>query len=102
MTTTTHSTRLADYTSGVRLRLDQIEAVGRLCKIDPEMDMSTAVRRGLDMFLATQADLLTQAAARQFQPTSPARAFQSISAALARGTREHDGSDDGPRKRSKH
>lgn len=71
-------TRLADYTSGVRLRVDQIEAVGRLCAIDPEMDMSTAVRRGLDMFLATQLEMLASAT------VTHARRLHSISAALAR------------------
>jgi len=100
MTTATHKTRLADHTSGVRLRVDQIEAVAKLCDIDPEMDMSTAVRRGLDMFLSTQADLLTQASARHFQASSPGRAFTSISTALARGSmQEPEVTPDRKRKR---
>ena len=98
-TTDKNSTRLADHTSGIRLRVDQLEAVARLSEIDPEMNLTDAVRRGLDMFLASQADLLTQAAARQLQPMSPARAFQSISAALARGSLSTPRDDNGRRKK---
>jgi len=39
-------------TKGVRPRPDQIAALERLMETDPELDWSTAVRRGLDLFLA--------------------------------------------------
>lgn len=92
MTTTTHKTRLADHTSGVRLRVDQIEAVEQLCALDPEMDMSTAVRRGLDMFLASQADFFSGRTALQTNPATSVQTFRSLSAALTRNTTGHDGS----------
>jgi hypothetical protein len=49
---------LAEQTMGVRLRKDQIEDVNRLMDSDPELDFSTAVRRGLDLFIAERTGRL--------------------------------------------
>jgi hypothetical protein len=43
--------RFASVTKGIRLRLDQMEAIERLMQLDPELDWSKAVRRGLDLFI---------------------------------------------------
>jgi len=42
-------------TKGVRPRPDQIEALEQLMELDPELDWSKAVRRGLDLFLQERA-----------------------------------------------
>jgi len=39
-------------TKGIRPRPDQIQALGRLMELDPELNWSKAVRRGLDLFIA--------------------------------------------------
>ena len=45
---------LINYTVGVRPRKDQMEKLKELYELDPELDFSEAVRRGLDMFIAEQ------------------------------------------------
>jgi hypothetical protein len=44
--------RFSGSTKGIRLRIDQMEALERLFIIDPELDWSKAVRRGIDLFIA--------------------------------------------------
>ena len=46
--------RFADQTKGIRLRVDQIEALERLMQLDLELDFSKAIRRGVDLFIAKE------------------------------------------------
>lgn len=48
--------QLKKGTKGVRPRPDQEEAMERILELDPELDWSTAWRKGLDMFIA-QSDI---------------------------------------------
>jgi hypothetical protein len=54
-------TRFAAQTKGIRLRVDQVEALERVMQLDPELDFSKAVRRGVDLFLAERAMQIRQA-----------------------------------------
>jgi hypothetical protein len=48
----TTDAKLKLKTKGIRPRPDQIQALGRLMELDPELNWSKAVRRGLDLFIA--------------------------------------------------
>jgi hypothetical protein len=44
--------RFSEVTKGIRLRVDQIEALERLFLIDKELDWSKAARKGVDLLIA--------------------------------------------------
>ena len=50
-----------EETRAARLRPDQIDAIERLIEIVPELDWSSAIRRGLDLLIRElKADLLQE------------------------------------------
>jgi len=53
----TRRPRFSDITRGIRLRLDQEQALSQEMVLDPELDASKAIRRGLDLFLAERKRL---------------------------------------------
>ncbi len=81
--------RFSHVTKGIRLRVDQIAALEQLFSIDPELDWSKAVRRGIDLFLTEVSTRLNS------QPAvSMPQVFQSISSAVSpRANRSADALD---------
>ena len=63
-------------TRGIRLRKDQEEKLAYLRSIDPELDISTALRIGLDMFIE-----------RRMAQIGP-QVYRSITTSLAPGAPE--------------
>lgn len=49
---------LAEHTTGIRLRKDQMDDLQQLMNGDPELDVSKAVRRGVDLFIAERTGRL--------------------------------------------
>jgi hypothetical protein len=80
-------TRFASVTKGIRLRTDQMEALERLMGLDPELDWSKAVRRGLDLFLAEHEQRLK---AKGETPSKQMRITREDVAAKLRGYLRHE------------
>jgi hypothetical protein len=59
--------KLSKVTSGFRLWEDQLVSIDLLTEQDPELGMSEAVRRGLDMFIASRSEPMSQHGRQTFQ-----------------------------------
>src|SRR6516164_7024555 len=72
--------RRKEETRAARLRPDQIDAIERLIEIIPELDWSTAIRRGLDLLIQ-----VLRSEVAQTQPPSWPPVFPSITSPPPRG-----------------
>jgi hypothetical protein len=69
---------LAEHTSGVRLRKEQLARIERMKERDSEIDLSTAVREGLDLwFMVKEQAMAAKQQVLQSISISPARARES-------------------------